>query len=932
MCGGWNGGTSSCVGISSATPVCVGRPIRCPEKYTSREMYPILRPFALSCTPLLPPHAVRLLAGLLIACGALFRPALAQEGTEPIVITDLLKLQQLGDVALSPDGRQVAYTVQSIVPGEAEENGEPTYTYRTHLYLAPVDGGTAPRQLTRGDRSASQPAWHPSGERLAFVRPVDGTPQVFILPLTGGEAYPLTDFEHGATAPRWSPDGTKLLFTATLDDADVRALMDAAPPWPDERPGRAAGDTGDAEADPDGSLAEIRAWLARNARHGNPRVFNRLDLQGETDLAPQPTYRHLFVLHLDTTGVGPQPVTRGFYSFGGGAWMPDGERVVFSGARVADQHPDRVRDSDLYVAGLDGAAPRTLLDLDGYALFDPQVAPDGHSLAFLARRLDDPGFAQTELGLLELPERGAAPELLTLDFDRSVGAPRWGPNGWHLYFTAPSEGDFPLFRIPAYATPPLSAAPAPDTPTADTLTAAPDSLAVADSLAAAPDSLAVTDSLAADTRTTPAAPPGRQIEQLTGPALGVRSYDVGRASVFYVATRPANPYELYASSLSGAQERRLTAHNATWLAGKRLSTPTAHTLRRDTLTIPYWVMRPASFEEGRTYPLLLQIHGGPAAMWGPGEATMWFEFQYFAARGYGVVFGNPRGSGGYGYAFQHANYQDWGTGPAGDVLAIADTAATLPWVDPDRQVVTGGSYAGYLTAWIVAHDDRFQAAVAQRGVYDLDTFLGEGNAWRLVPAHFGGYPWDDTRPEPPTDRPLPLPEVARAPEADGLPAGVASVVLGDAAPLDSLAAAAGPPDTLRAAPDTLLALGDTTVVADTRALSPADTTLAAADTLAAPAALTPADTLSARALLIRNSPITYVDQIRTPLLIIHGDHDLRTGVIQSEMLYKSLKILGRPVEYVRYPDAGHELSRSGDPKQRIDRILRIYEFMARYVE
>ncbi|HEV2122487.1 MAG TPA: prolyl oligopeptidase family serine peptidase, partial [Chloroflexota bacterium] len=85
-----------------------------------------------------------------------------------------------------------------------------------------------------------------------------------------------------------------------------------------------------------------------------------------------------------------------------------------------------------------------------------------------------------------------------------------------------------------------------------------------------------------------------------------------------------------------------------------------------------------------------------------------------------------------------------------------------------------------------------------------------------------------------------------------------------------------------------------------------------------------------RALLLRNSPLTYVDSIRTPLLIMHSDNDLRTGVIQSEVLYKSLKILGRPVEYVRYPEAGHDLSRTGDPKQRLDRLLRIYEFMERY--
>jgi dipeptidyl aminopeptidase/acylaminoacyl peptidase len=135
-----------------------------------------------------------------------------------------------------------------------------------------------------------------------------------------------------------------------------------------------------------------------------------------------------------------------------------------------------------------------------------------------------------------------------------------------------------------------------------------------------------------------------------------------------------------------------------------------------------------------------------------------------------------------------------------------------------------------MTAWIVGHDQRFVAAVAQRGVYDLSFFFGEGNAWRLVPYHMGGYPWE--------------------PEA--------------------------------------------------------------------------------RAVLDRESPLTYVDEIRTPLLIIHSDRDRRTGVNQSEMLYKALKVLERPVEYVRYPEEGHDLSRSGDPKRRLDRLNRIVEFFERY--
>ncbi len=825
------------------------------------------------------------LIALLAAWPARAQEARAQDGAEPITASDLFEIRQLGDVAVSPDGRSVVYTVRRAV--REVEAGDTTYGYRTHLYLASATGREAPRPLTRGEASATQPAWHPDGDRLAFVRTVEGEPQVFVLPLLGGEAYPLTDAEHGATRPRWSPDGRRLLYASTLPLRTVQEQMQSAqmqhvPAWPTERPGRTPADTAGAAPDPDGSLAQVRTWLARNRADGDPVVTTRLDFQGEHVLDGDPSFRHLYVISVtDSAGAeppAPTALTQGFYRFGGGTWTADGEHVVMSGARADDEHPDRVRQTRLYVAEADGQSFRELLAMDGYALSTPVAAPEGTTVAFLARRLDDPGYAQTELGLFlmdgESPDEAPPARLLTEAFDRSVGAPQWSPDGWHLYTVAPSDGGFPLYRLTPFATDSLRTdslrtdslrtdSLRTDSLAADTLAA--DTLA-ADTLAAAGP--AATDSVPPDTAAVVTAS-GPPVERLTSYGRGVRSFDVSRATLFYVVTEPANPYELYARGVRPtASERRLTSHNATWLEDRRLSRPEAFTVRRDSVEIQAWTMKPAFFEEGHRYPLLVQMHGGPSAMWGPGEATMWHEFQLFAARGYGIVFSNPRGSGGYGRDFKAANYRDWGTTPAGDVLAAAHVAAAEPWIDPSRQVLTGGSYAGYLTAWIVAHDDRFEAAVAQRGVYDLATFFGEGNAWRLVPYHFGGYPWED----------------------------------GTSAPADSVAA--GP------------AGADSAMVAE----APAADTARSSQHVRTP-----------REALIRNSPLTYVDQITTPLLIIHASQDLRTGVSQSEMLYRALKVLERPVEYVRYPDAGHDLSRTGNPKQRMDRLLRIYEFFERFI-
>ncbi|MEM8600925.1 MAG: prolyl oligopeptidase family serine peptidase [Bacteroidota bacterium] len=799
--------------------------------------------------------------------------------SDRIQATDLFQLRQLGDVTLSPSGRFAVYTVTSVI-----EEAEGDHTYRTQLWLADTEGGRAPRALTSGDASASQPAWAPDEASLAFVRTVDGRPQTFVLPLTGGEARQATDLPHGARSPQWAPDGTRLLVASTLPHHAVDSLVRGGPAWPTERPGRSG--TPRTSADPDGSLAAVQAYLDRTATQtltpDGPRiaeVTSRLDFQGERGLDPAPDYTHYFVVPVRADGrIGEaEAATTGFRSHSGGVWMRDGQHILVATSLREDVHPDRDRTRALYMRRLTDTRYRTILELDGWQLSRPLPSPDGFSVAFLGQRLADAGFAQTEVGVLRLD--GSAPTWLTDDFDRSVTDAAWSANGWFLYFTAPDRGGFPLFRAPT------GYAPLPERQfTGDEYQAAADSAAVADSLRAlgelpnspsddgastglegefetpeiSAEQRARADSLAraaADSAFVADSLALTAIQRLTSPTTGIRSFDAGPATIAYVETTPQNPYELVATSLSGQRVRRLTRHNADWLAGKQLAryepytaaqliadtvgvapglgfNPVQVTLDTVATSLDVWVLRPPGLRSGQRAPLMVQIHGGPMAMWGPGEATMWHEFQYLAAQGYGIVFTNPRGSGGYGSAFRRANFQDWGAGPTDDVLAAADLATALPWVDPQRQVVTGGSYAGYLTAWIVSQTDRFRAAVAQRGVYDLDTFFGEGNAWRLVPWHFGGYPWDEE----------------------------ASIALA------------------------------------------------------------------------LNSPLTFVTDIRTPLLILHASQDLRTGVSQSEMLYRSLKVLERPVEYVRYPNAGHDLSRTGDPDQRLDRLLRIREFMGRYVE
>ncbi len=708
-----------------------------------------------------------------------------------IQVTDLLKMKQLRSIEISPDGTKAVYVVRSIQEkkeGKEDQSKEkkdsktPDYEYKQQLWMISLDGSVFPRQLTFSDTGASEPVWNPDGKRLAFIRTVDKNSQIFILPLEGGEAWQLTKMEFGASSPQWSPNGKSILFSSEIPHHKIEGQGDKKkkPEWPVERPKRTPGDVanwyekeGDKpKANPDGNIQEIREWLARNEADSNPRVMYRQDFEGELDLQPEMTYAHLFIVEVKPDAE-PREITSDFYSYGNGQWMPGGKEILASSLIDSSQHPDRSLDSNLYLIPIDGSKPKLLLDLPDYSVFAGSPSPDGKSIAFVAQDLKDPGYQIPILGTI--PVTGGKANLLTKELDREIDEYEWSQDSKSLYFVANFNGAFPLYKVSAAG--------------------------------------------------------GKEV-RLTELNSGVRALDVGRTKLAYVLTEVANPYEIYTANLDGSAAKKLTTYNSEWLANKNISFPTAHKLTREDGTIvDYWIMKPANPEAGKKYPLLVEMHGGPSAMWGPGEDTTWHEFQMFCGKGYGIVYSNPRGSGGYGYKFLRGNFQNWGEGPGGDVLAAATEAAKESWVDPARQVLTGGSYAGYLTAWIVGHDHRFKAAVSQRGVYDLRTFMGEANAWRLVPFHMGGYPWQ--------------PEV--------------------------------------------------------------------------------------KSIIERESPITYANEITTPLMIKHSDQDLRAGVIQSEMLYKYLKILGRPVEYVRYPDEGHELSRSGNPKHRIDRLLRIYEFFERYV-
>jgi dipeptidyl aminopeptidase/acylaminoacyl peptidase len=698
------------------------------------------------------------------------------QSKQPVLVTDMLKIKTISSVTLTEDGNTAAFVVTSIEPESDTAKWE--YKYISQLWIVSTAVGGVPRQLTFSKDGASQPAWSPDGKQLAFVRNVDGKPQIFILSFTGGESMQLTKFKYGAAAPRWSPDGKQIAFAASVKPRDLMndSLLNPGkkvPAWSMEKPGFNKNEqlvSSVAKPNPDGTMNEVRAYLDMNANDKKATVLNKLNFQSETDVSVEMNFNQFFVVDVQPNAI-PVVITRGFYRFNNLQFTPDGKQFIITADIDSTEHPDRSQESEIFIANTDGSQLRMLLGKKDISYNGALLSNDGKWLVFQYSKINTVSVPTIAL----MPVNGSEKDIINIPFDRNVGNAVWSKDDQSIYFTAQSNGGAPLYHL--------------------------------------------------DIRT-------KQIKQLTDFNSGILSFDLVNEKLVYVQTAVGNPNELYFADASVANAKRITSFNEGWLQQKQISMPEKHSFTNSIgQTVEYWVMKPIGYEAGKKYPLLLEIHGGPAAMWGPGELSMWHEYQYFCSKGFGVVYCNPRGSGGYGEKFLRGNIKDWGAGPTSDVLTALDKTVAEGWADTSKLLVTGGSYAGYLVAWIIGHDHRFKAACSQRGVYDLSTFFGEGNAWRLVPNYFGGYPWD----------------------------------------------------------------------------------------------------AEAKAILRRESPITYVQNITTPYIIFHGDNDRRTGFVEGEMLYRSLKVLGRPVEYVRHPNATHEITRSGNNRQRIDQMLRTWEFFERWI-
>ncbi|MCM3711689.1 S9 family peptidase [Sporosarcina luteola] len=310
----------------------------------------------------------------------------------------------------------------------------------------------------------------------------------------------------------------------------------------------------------------------------------------------------------------------------------------------------------------------------------------------------------------------------------------------------------------------------------------------------------------------------------------VYGYDVNREGDYALvaASDPINPGEIYQLTIATGERKAVTSFNKDYLQEVKLVEPESIFFKgAKDWDVHGWLMKPADFKEGEKYPLIVDIHGGPHAMFGN---TFFHEMQLLAAKGYGVLYINPRGSHGYSQEFVDAVRGDYGGGDYEDIMASVDhVLAENEWIDEDRLGVTGGSYGGFMTNWIVGHTNRFKAAVTQRSICNWISFFGVSDI---------GYYFSDWQ-----------------------------------------------------------------IAADMKDVET----------------------------LWKHSPLKYAENVETPLLILHSEKDFRCPIEQAEQLYITLKSMGKETEFVRFPDADHNLSRTGAPNLRIERLNEITGWFAKYL-
>jgi len=606
---------------------------------------------------------------------------------------DIVKVANVSDAQISPNGQWVVYTVSSV---DEDKNVSTLWLARAGL-----DSYTLPTPIPS-----------PSPRRP----PVDW-PEVRIPP------RPLLPSGWTASNPRWSPDSSSIAFLSTHDEQDGLWLIKLdkldkpeprfiAPITTCNFFITYAGES--LSWSPDSRRIAYISAKAETTETTDPRVIDRIQYKSRTSLSDN-RRTHVWVVEVERPN--PQQLTSGLFYDHAVAFSPKGDEILFLSNHEPD--PDANNNSDIFAVDLSGQT-RQLTQSRGCE-YDPVWSPDGRSIAYVAttRETTTIDSVAEDTHLFVIPAAGGGGKELATEQDRRVRDPQWSPDGRSILYLANDRGYTTLFKTGS------------------------------DGGRVSRFSLFVLDGQMAGAFDPQEPLTLAQPFQITSFSFSNRTQTIGRGNATEVAYpfvmtmgNALRPSEVWSGIGSLVPMRRLSAHNDGLLRSVRLIVPEEINFPSfDGAQIQGWVMRPPGCSSDRKCPLILSIHGGPHGMYGWSFNA---NFQVYAARGYGVLYLNPRGSNGYGQKFSDGTINEWGGGDYRDLMAGVDEALHRNnWIDANRLVVTGGSYGGFMTNWIITQTPRFRAAVAVASLSNLVSFYSTSLYQDLIHAEFGGFPWDN---------------------------------------------------------------------------------------------------------------------------------------------------------------------------------------------
>jgi dipeptidyl aminopeptidase/acylaminoacyl peptidase len=592
---------------------------------------------------------------------------------------DLWSFKEMGTIALSPDGRRIAFVMYSLDKLKNERHGI--------IYLLQLDEqGHAvgePLQLTGGVKNDTNPVWAPDSRRLLFLsdREEDKN-QLWLINADGGEARKLTNMLNGVSEAAWSPDGHWIAFTAMVSPIDDEEVLT----------GRKTLEEAEKKKREEEERIRLRSttkiWYRVDGR-GFFEKFNQLFVMpapaSDAGIIDAATIRRLTMDDVDRN----QP-----------SWSPDSAEISVLCNLAEDR--DRSAVADVWVISRETGETRRITD-GTLEVVSYTWSPDGSQVMLVASR--DMRIEGSCVERLYLVSRdGGEIQNLTIDLDNPASPeasgefgspgpyrPQWSQDGERVYFVLTELGCVNIYCV--------------------------------------------------DIRLKTAMPltVGEQLIYF----LALLPDESG---LLLAQEMPLHPWELYLLPLNahGTGEPVRLSHlyddqlaKFTWSEPERIR---YHGSNND--EIDGWLIRPFGARAGVRYPLLLDIHGGPQWAFGVGMDGL---HQYFAAQGFAVFYCNPHGSTGCGQAFMREVEGDWGGWDFQDIMRGVDECVERGVADPERMVVTGYSYGGYMSMYTIGQTDRFKAAVPMAGISNLVSFVGTSDIgfWQVL--HAKGYPWESER-------------------------------------------------------------------------------------------------------------------------------------------------------------------------------------------